>query len=86
MPESRKRKKKDAAPAAAVTAPQPVILDNRRWLVPTMVGFFLLGLAWMVVFYLGGSIEPFRSLGSLWSVLIGFGFLGVGFSLATRWR
>jgi len=86
MPISRKRKKTDASAAVATTTPKPVILDNPSWLVPTMVGFFLVGLAWMVMFYLGGSIEPFRTLGNLWSVIVGFGFLGVGFSLATRWR
>lgn len=87
MPVSRKRKKDTSiAPATTTAAPKPVIIDNPRWLVPTMVGFFLLGLAWLVLFYLAGAVEPFTTLGSLWSVLIGFGLLGVGFTLATRWR
>lgn len=87
MPVSRKRKKKDTSiEAATPAAPKPVILDNPRWLVPAMVGFFLLGLAWLVWFYLSPGSEPFSTLKQLWSVLIGFAFLGVGFTLATRWR
>lgn len=84
MPVSRRRKK--AEPVASATAPTPVKLDNPRWLVPVMVGLFLVGLAWLVVFYLAPDLGPFARLGNLWSVVVGFVFLGGGFSLATRWR
>ena len=85
MPVSRRRKKVEQSVAGA-TEVTPVKLDNPRWLVPTMVGLFLVGLAWLVVFYLAPDLGPFARLGNLWSVVVGFVFLGGGFSLATRWR
>jgi hypothetical protein len=52
-----------------------------------MVAMFILGLLWIVVFYLIGSQVPFMSdLGNLTNVLIGFALIGVGFALATRWK
>ena len=86
MPVSRRRKKDASAPAASADVLTPVKLDNPRWLVPAMIGLFLIGLAWLVVFYLAPGLAPFARLGNLWSVVVGFVFLGGGFSLATRWR
>jgi hypothetical protein len=52
-----------------------------------MVTMFILGLLWIVVFYLIGSQVPLMSdLGNLTNVLIGFALIGVGFALATRWK
>jgi hypothetical protein len=50
-----------------------------------MVAFFLIGLAWMVMYYLASSVSWVNSLGA-YNVLIGFGFIGGGFVLASRWR
>jgi len=52
-----------------------------------MVGCFLIGLAWIVAFYIAGdSIPLMKDLGNLWNVVIGFGFISAGFIFATRWR
>jgi len=52
-----------------------------------MVSLFILGLLWIVVFYLAGSSVPvMKDLSNLQNVAVGFGFIGVGFALATRWR
>jgi len=52
-----------------------------------MIASFLIGLAYIVVFYLAGPDIPFmRDLNSLVNVLIGFAFIAVGFILSTRWR
>jgi hypothetical protein len=48
-----------------------------------MVAFFVIGLAWMVSYYL--ALPLLSSLGG-WNVLVGFGFIGAGFVLSTRWR
>ena len=85
MPVSRRRKKADSA-SVVVGSPTPIKLDNPSWLVPAMVGLFIVGLAWLVVFYLAPGLAPFARLGNLWSVVVGFVFLAGGFSLATRWR
>jgi len=52
-----------------------------------MVALFVIGLAWIVAFYIAGdSIPLMKDIGNLWNVLIGFGFIGGGFIIATRWR
>jgi Cell division protein CrgA len=86
MPESRKRKKKKDlyTPPASATQKKPVRLDSPRWLPIAMVVTWIIGIAWMVAWYLL-PIPFLESLGA-WNVLIGFGFLSVGFILATRWR
>ena len=60
-------------------APNPV------WFKPIMFGFMLLGLAWIIVFYVSGSSAPIPSLGT-WNILIGFGIMFIGFLMTTRWR
>ena len=56
-----------------------------------MVGCFVFGLAYLVVFYIAGRDVPFMNsvggdLNALVNVGIGFGFIMVGFGLATRWK
>jgi hypothetical protein len=58
---------------------------NPVWFKPVMFGFMLLGLAWIIVFYVSQSTYPVPSLGS-WNILIGFGIMFVGFLMTTRWR
>jgi hypothetical protein len=51
-----------------------------------MVAFFVLGLAWIVIYYIAGAdLTPFKQLG-WWNVIVGFGLIGVGFGMSTRWR
>ncbi len=50
-----------------------------------MLAMFLLGLAWIVVYYITQNKYPVPNLGA-WNMGIGFVFVGIGFSLATRWR
>ncbi len=83
MPKSRVRKK-----AAYTPPPQrsPKKRTSPPWVAPTMVALFLLGIAWLVTFYIsGGDMPGLRPLGN-WSLLIGFGFIVGGFALATQWR
>ena len=52
-----------------------------------MVAMFVIGLLWIVAFYLNGnSIPVMKDLNNMENVLVGFGFIGVGFFLSTRWR
>jgi hypothetical protein len=56
------------------------------WVAPLMIALFLIGIAWLVTFYItGGDAPGLRSLGN-WSLLVGFGFIVSGFALATQWR
>ena len=45
----------------------------------------LVGLAWVIVFYISNTTLPVPTLGS-WNILIGFGIMFVGFLMTTRWR
>lgn len=88
MPKSPLRKKRQPVytpPSGGKS--DAVRIGNPAWLVPTMVTMFIVGLLWIVVFYLAGNQVPvMRDLGNLENVLVGFGFIGVGFAISTRWQ
>jgi hypothetical protein len=87
MPISRRRKPKDDKVSQTSTNFEPINLDGPRWIAPAMVTFFILGLIYIVTFYIAGSSVPgMNSLNALWNIAIGFGFLIVGFILSTKWR
>jgi hypothetical protein len=50
-----------------------------------MVTLMLLGLVWVVVFYLSQGSWPISSLGN-WNLAVGFGLMLVGFGMTARWR
>ena len=81
MPKSRGRKKTDYTPPskAAVKVGSPV------WLVPLMVGLLLLGLAWIIVYYVSSARLPIPGV-EHWNLLIGFGLILAGFVLSTKWK
>lgn len=92
MPESRIRRK------AAYTPPPKSSggpATNPRWFVPVMLGLMILGLLWIVVFYLTQGQYPLPTIplpgdGSWtpgnWNLVIGFGLVLAGFVMTTRWR
>ena len=62
-----------------------LLKESPSWLAPTMVAAFLAGLIWIVIFYVSSTSYPIPKIGA-WNMLIGFGFIGAGFTLATRWH
>jgi hypothetical protein len=81
VPKSRTRSK-------AVYTPPPRTAKAKvspRWLAPTMVAAFLVGLVWIIVFYVSSESWPVRAMGA-WNLVVGFAFLVGGLSLATKWR
>ena len=83
MPKSRLRRRNAFTPPPSST--KAVRLGSPRWLVPLMVGLFVLGLAWVVVYYITEAKYPIESIGP-WNKGIGFGFIIAGFVLSTRWK
>jgi len=62
-------------------------LGSPRWLAPAMVACFVVGLIYIVLFYIAGpSIPIMRDLANIVNVGIGFGFIIVGFFLSTKWQ
>ncbi|UQX01985.1 cell division protein CrgA [Streptomyces sp. RerS4] len=84
MPKSRIRKKDDYTPPPA-KQPQSIRLTNRSWVAPVMLAFFLIGLAWIVVFYVTDTQLPVEALGN-WNIVVGFGFIAAGFGVSTQWK
>lgn len=63
-------------------------LGRGRGVVVGMLGCFLLGLMWIVVYYMTSqdlSVPLIRDLGN-YNLLVGIGFMAVGFVYATRWE
>lgn len=83
MPKSRIRRRSAYTPPTET--PKAVRVGSPRWLVPVMVGCFVLGLMWVVTYYVTQTDYPIGSIG-LWNMAIGFGLIILGFILSTRWK
>ena len=84
MPESSRRKKATSpAPATKATPAEPK--PNPRWWAPVMVTLMVIGLIWIVVFYITQQAYPIPGIG-LWNLGIGFAIAMAGFLMTTRWR
>ena len=90
MPKSKVRKKSAYTPpegvlqgrgaAARAAAPSP------SWYPILMVALLVVGLVWIVVYYVAGDKIGFMvSLGA-WNFAIGFGAMVAGLVMSMRWR
>jgi hypothetical protein len=88
MPISKKRKKTELSQVRDKQVSQePVNFDSPRWVAPLMVAFFIIGLLYVITFYLAGSSIPgMSSLSAAANIGVGFSFIIVGFFLSTKWR
>ncbi|QLQ16793.1 MAG: cell division protein CrgA [Micropruina sp.] len=60
---------------------------DRRWVPPTFITVGLLGVLWLVVYYIAGNQIPFMAaLPPLANVGIGMGGMAAAFVLATLWK
>lgn len=72
----------------AVAANPGTPLGRGRGIVTGMLGCFLIGLLWIVVYYVTGqdlSVPLMKNLGQ-YNLVVGIGFMAVGFVYATRWE
>ena len=88
MPISKKRKKTQLSQVHDKQVSQePVNFDSPRWVAPLMVAFFIIGLLYVITFYLAGSSVPgMSSLSAAANIGVGFSFIIIGFFLSTKWR
>ena len=90
MPKSKVRKKSVYTPpegvlqsrATQARAAQP----SPRWYAPLMVTLMVLGLLWIVVFYVANDKIPFMQTLNGWNFAIGFGAMVAGLVMSMRWR
>jgi hypothetical protein len=83
VPKSRVRKKPVYTPPPTRSSRKQV---SPPWLVPTMVACFLIGLAWIALYYVTQASMPLLSALRGWNLVCGFALIVVGVVLATRWR
>ena len=88
MPISKKRKKTELSQTHDKQVSQePVNFDSPRWVAPLMVAFFIIGLLYVITFYLAGSSVPgMSSLSAAANIGVGFSLIIIGFFLSTKWR
>jgi hypothetical protein len=91
MPESTSRRK----PAQKKEPVRPAIVgeeqeENPTWYKITMFGLMVVGLLWILVFYISSAQYPLGSAAfidlSNWNILIGFGIAMIGFVMTTKWK
>lgn len=59
---------------------------SNRWVVPSFITTGLLGVLWLLVYYVAGNkIEAMRNLGN-WNVLIGIVLFMASFVIASFWK
>jgi hypothetical protein len=88
VPKSKVRKKSVYTPPATVLQPGTAraAAPSPRWYAPVMVALMLVGLLWIVVYYVAGDQIPFMADLSAWNFAIGFGAMVVGLVMSMRWR
>jgi hypothetical protein len=72
----------------AVAAHPDTPLGRGRGVVIGMLACFLIGLVWIVVYYMTGqdlAIPLMKELGQ-YNLVVGIGFMAVGFVYATKWE
>jgi hypothetical protein len=90
VPESRTRKsaeEKQKLKKQQASKPQKIKPPaSRRWVPPTFITVGLIGVAWLITYYVAGTYRPFMDALGNWNILIGMGGMAAAFALATLWR
>ncbi len=59
---------------------------SRRWVPPTFITVGLLGVVWLITYYVAGPNVPYMKDLNNWNILIGMGLMAAAFTLATLWK
>jgi hypothetical protein len=90
VPESRTRKsaaEKHKLKAQQESRPKKIKPpSSRRWVPPTFIAVGLLGVAWLITYYVAGTQIPLMDMLGNWNILIGMGGMAAAFVIATLWR
>ena len=99
MPESKvrkaaaeKKKLTDRAQIAEKRADEQrhaAVPGSRQWVAPTFITVGLIGVLWLVVYYVTSATQivvPLLTALGGWNVLIGMGLMAAAFALATLWK
>ncbi|MHB1473229.1 MAG: cell division protein CrgA [Dermatophilaceae bacterium] len=83
MPESKRRAKPAYTPPPKRSS--KATMANPPWFTPVMLGLMLVGLFWVVTFYVTDTKYPIPNFGYK-NLIIGFTLMISGFMMTTRWR
>lgn len=93
MPESKGRKTAEDKAAASRRSEQRAVKQQRRalgesaaWVAPTFVTVGLIGVLWLVLYYIASPYIPFMAALGGWNMLIGMGLMAASFAIATMWK
>lgn len=90
MPKSKVRKKPEAPLRTSTSSSSRALAPSPTWYPILMAVILLLGLAYMVVYYLtsSGTDPHIPIMASLhaWNFAVGFGVMLLGLVMAVRWR
>lgn len=59
---------------------------SRRWVPPAFITVGLLGVVWLILFYVAGQDLAFMTLLGNWNILIGMAGMAGAFIIATLWK
>lgn len=59
---------------------------GRNWVPPTFITVGLLGVAWLITYYIASPYIGFMITLGGWNVLIGMGLMAAAFVIATLWK
>jgi hypothetical protein len=82
---NRKLQNRRGIVETTTATPLSTFEESPKWFAPVMVAAFLIGLLWIVVYYVSGAKAPIPSIHN-WNMVVGFVFIGIGFTFATRWK
>ena len=88
MPKSKVRSKSEYTDAAVSRTPVKVKgAPTPRWYLVLMLGLMILGLLYLVVYYIAGEQIPFMAAMDTWkNFAIGFGLAVIGLLMTMGWR
>ncbi|SDM03192.1 Uncharacterised protein family (UPF0233) [Corynebacterium mycetoides] len=90
MPKAKVTKDARPVPTTSTGASRTPVKINTGgtplWYKIIMFGLLILGLAWLIVFYVAGDQVPFLTQLGPWNYLIGFSAMIIGLLMTMGWR
>lgn len=80
------RKSEASAKQRKNKANNAALKQSGAWVAPTFVTVGLLGVLWLVLYYIASPYIPFMAALGAWNMLIGIGLMGASFFIATLWK
>jgi amino acid transporter len=86
VPKSKVRKKTAAPIRPTTSTTVRSVTPSPSWYPIVMAAVLLIGLAYLVVYYLANQSVPIMKDIGGWNFAVGFGIMLVGLVMAVRWR